>query len=184
MFKDNPTYKQVFFSEVHNLPIYALENNAKYHLSRYIEAGAQDRYSAAGATKEYLDNLTAKMLERLNAEKNDTTLRTDMAVLVNNLRVRLRYPIDEDCALRTGAIFTFIEGEDPDSIHSYWINRKLDLCKGSIDGKIPPDPALYTFFLSMGHQLTPSWENILSPSETMSEYLEKRTDTLRQFLPA
>jgi len=42
------------------------------------------------------------MLELCNDEKNMKTLRTDVATLANNIKYRLSYPVDEDCALRMG----------------------------------------------------------------------------------
>lgn len=178
-YANNPLYKEVFYSKVHDVRFYMPENEANYHISRHIEANRQNIFSAAGVTKEHLDVITQEMLRLCNAEKIDANLRTNMAVLVNNIRVRMKHPIDEDCALRMGAIWTFMEGEDPDSVHRVWIDKKIDMCKGS-----KPDPELYDFFLSMGVALTPSWSELPALSETMSDYLTRRAQMLRDVTPA
>lgn len=175
-FANNSQYKEVFHSKVHDVRFYIPEG--QYHLSRYIEAGAQAMYSAAGTTKDYLDKITKVMLDKCNKEKSTEQLRTDMAILINNIRVRLSYPIDEDAALRTGAIYTFIEGEEPDRVDAYWLRKKMDMCKGE-----KPDMELYSFFLNMGVELTPEWKQSLNPLETIEEYLTIRQRKLHEMTP-
>ena len=183
MYENNPKYKEVFQSKVHQLKFYMPEDIANgYHMSRYVAAGAQNIYSAAGATKDLLEQMMNKMLELCNDEKSIKHLRTDIATLANNIKYRLRYPVDEDCALRMGAIYSFVEGEDPDQTEDYWTKRKLALAKGDATHHIPPDPELYAFFLSMGLPLTPAWSE---PSAilTDSEYLSNRKEMLNALMP-
>lgn len=182
-YADNPKYREVFHSQVHDIKLYMPEDAANgYHMSRYVAAGAQNIYAAGGATKELLGNMMDKMLELCNDEKNLKTLRTDVATLANNIKYRLRYPVDEDCALRMGAIYTFAEGEDPEHTEDYWTAKKVAWAKGDATQHIQPDPELYSFFLSIGITSTPAWKeqsDILSDSN----YFKTRTDNLNALQP-
>ncbi len=183
MYHENPKYKEVFYSRVHNLRFYMPEDAANgYHMSRYVAAGAQNIYAAGGATKELLGQMMDKMLELCNDEKSTKTLRTDIATLANNIKYRLRYPVDEDCGLRMGAIYTFVEGEDADTTEDYWTSHKVALAKGDATQNIPPDPELYAFFLSIGIPYTPSWSEQLAIL-TDSNYFSQRTEMLNGLLP-
>ncbi|MBS1771499.1 MAG: hypothetical protein JST82_01475 [Bacteroidetes bacterium] len=183
MYKDNPKYKEVFYSTIHNIAFYMPEDAANgYHMSRYVAAGAQNIYAAGGATKELLGNMMDKMLELCNDEKSLKTLRTDIATLANNIKYRLRYPVDEDCALRMGAIYTFTEGENPDSTEDYHTNKKILLAKGDAVQGIAPDPALYAFFLSTGIVYTPSWSELLV-TLTNTNYFSQRKEMLNALMP-
>lgn len=146
-YADNPKYKEVYHSIVHNVKLYMPQDAANgYHMSRYVAAGAQNIYAASGATKQLLGNMMDKMLELCNDEKNIKTLRTDIATLANNIKYRLRYPVDEDCALRMGAIYTLVEGEDADNTDDFWTAKKLAWAKGDAAQQIQPDPDMYAFF--------------------------------------
>ncbi|WP_276135030.1 hypothetical protein [Polluticoccus soli] len=183
MLTNNPKYKEVFHSKVHDLRFYMPEDVASgYHLSRYVAAGAQNIYSAGGATKDLLGAMMDKMLELCNDEKNVKSLRTDIATLANNIKYRLKYPVDEDCALRMGAIYSFVEDENPDTTEDYWTRRKLVLAKGDATQNISPDPDLYAFFLSIGMPYTPSWSELL-PGSIGSSYFSQRTETLNALQP-
>lgn len=182
-FANNPKYKEVFHSQVHNLKFYIPEDVANgYHMSRYVAAGAQNIYAAGGATKQLLSAMMDKMLELCNEEKSTKTLRTDVATLANNIKYRLQYPVDEDCALRMGAIYCFAEGEEPDQTEDFWTSRKVQLAKGDATQKIAPDPELYSFFLSLGIASTPAWKE-LSDTLTDTSYFSKRTETLNSLTP-
>ncbi|OSZ79128.1 hypothetical protein CAP35_13005 [Chitinophagaceae bacterium IBVUCB1] len=183
MFADNPAYKEVFYSTVHNIRLYMPQDVANgYHMSRYVAAGAQNIYAAGGATKELLAAMMDKMLELCNDEKSVKTLRTDIAMLANNIKYRLRYPVDEDCALRMGAIYTFAEGENPDTTEDYWTNKKLLLAKGDATQGILADPALYAFFLSIGVPYTPAWSEQLA-TLTDTNYFSQRKELLNALMP-
>lgn len=179
----NPAYREVFHSKVHDVRLYMPEDPANgYHMSRYVAAGAQNIYAAGGATKDLLGSMMDKMLELCNDEKNVKTLRTDVATLANNIKYRLRYPVDEDCALRMGAIYTLAEGEDAEQTEDFWTARKVAWAKGDAAQNIPPDPELYAFFLSIGITSTPAWKeqsDILSDSN----YFRTRTDNLNALQP-
>lgn len=183
MLANNPKYKEIFHSTVHDIKFYMPEDIANgYHMSRYVAAGAQNIYSSSGATKELLELMMNKMLELCNDEKNIKTLRTDIATLANNIKYRLKYPVDEDCALRMGAIYVFVEGENPDMTEDFWTKRKLVLAKGDATQNIPPDPELYAFFLSIGLPYTPAWSE-QSAISTDSGYFNQRVEMLNAMMP-
>jgi hypothetical protein len=147
-----------------------------------VAAGAQNIYASGGATKDVLDAMMNKMLELCNDEKNLKTLRTDIATLANNIKYRLRYPVDEDCALRMGAIYTFVDGEDPNTTEDHWTRRKVTLAKGDAAQNIPPDPGLYAFFLSIGIPSTPAWSALLDGLNS-TDYFSNRQETLNSLQP-
>lgn len=182
-YTNNPKYREVFHSKIHDIRLYMPEDAANgYHMSRYVAAGAQNIYSGGGATKDLLAAMMDKMLELCNDEKSVKTLRTDIATLANNIKYRLRYPVDEDCALRMGAIYTFAEGEDPGTTEDFWTARKVAWAKGDIVQNIPPDPELYAFFLSIGIISTPAWKE-QSGILTDSNYFKTRMDNLNGLQP-
>ena len=182
-YENNSKYTKVFTSKVHNVSLYMPQDVANgYHMSRYVAAGAQNIYAAGGATKELLNVMMDKMLELCNDEKNVKSLRTDVATLANNIKYRLKYPVDEDCALRMGAIYTFADGEDAEQTDDFWTNKKLAWAKGDATQNIPPDPELYSFFLSIGIASTPAWKeqsNIL----TDTSYFKTRMENLNAMTP-
>lgn len=183
MFANNPAYKEVFYSAVHNTRFYMPADMANgYHMSRYVAAGAQNIYAAGGATKDLLGAMMDKMLELCNDEKSIKTLRTDIATLANNIKYRLRYPVDEDCAIRMGAIYTFAEGEQPDTTEEYWTARKLAMAKGDAAQNIAADPALYGFFLSTGIPFTPAWSGQLGILSN-TNYFSQRNEALNSLQP-
>lgn len=182
-YANNPKYREVFHSTIHNVRLYMPQDAANgYHMSRYVAAGAQNIYAAGGATKDLLAAMMDKMLELCNDEKSVKTLRTDIATLANNIKYRLRYPVDEDCALGMGAIYAFAEGEDPDATEDYWTARKVAWAKGDVAQNIPPDPELYAFFLTIGITSTPAWKE-QSGILTDSSYFKTRMDNLNTLHP-
>ncbi|MEZ5017008.1 MAG: hypothetical protein R2800_08135 [Flavipsychrobacter sp.] len=182
-FANDPKYKEVFHSSVHNVKLYIPVDVANgYHMSRYVAAGAQNIYAAGGATKQLLGSMMDKMLELCNEEKSTKTLRTDIATLANNIKYRLQYPVDEDCALRMGAIYCFAEGEEPNQMEDYWTARKVAWAKGDAAQNIAPDAELYSFFLSLGIASTPAWKE-LSDTLIDTNYFKTRTDNLNALMP-
>lgn len=169
MVKSNPSYQVVFTSKVHKIDFYAPVETAEYHMSRYVAAGAQNIYSAAGTTKDYLERVIDKMLDLCNNEKSKDRIRTDIGTLCNNLKARMKYPVDEDCAIRMGAIYSIMEHENPDTVNATDTDRKVELAKA--------DPELYAFFLTIGIQSTPSWKDC-GITSLMTEYFRKRKDDL------
>lgn len=171
-FKDNPQYQLAYEGCKHELYVPISEND--YHLSRYVAANAQNIYSASGATKELLSSFMDEIIKRCNDEKDIKTLRTDIGVLCNNIKYRLKYPVDEDCALRMGAIYCFMEGEDPNEVSDMWTRKKVELARN--------DDALYSFFLTEGIKRTPSWIGLDNPL-TNTDYSTKREQDLSALLP-
>lgn len=180
--KDNPQYKEIFESKIHGIKFYMPVETGSYHMSRYIAAGQQNIYSSLGATREYLDGITKKMLDLCNDENNKDRLRSDMAVLANNLRYRLQYPVDEDCGIRMGAIYAIAQDEAADMHDNFQTQRKVDFAKGNKTHNISPDPELYAFFLSMGLQATESWTRS-EPSTIGSGYFQRRMNDLQGLMP-
>ncbi len=168
-FADNPAYKPVV-TAADGTVYYMPEDVTSYHLSRRVAAGAQDIFSASGATKELLGALVKQMLEMCNSDKPAATFRTDIGTLCNNLLYRMQYPVDEHCAIRMGSIYVFAEGEDPDKLEDFWTQRKTAHALN--------DPVLYSFFLTLGIELTPSWAD-LKDTLTDTAFLQSRRDALQ-----
>jgi hypothetical protein len=178
---DNALYRIAFHSHIHNIDLWMpinLDNG--YHMSRYIAAGEQNIYSAAGITKELLTSYLDKMIEICNVENSLKTAKTDIAILANNLKYRTKFPVDQDCAIRMGAIYTFFDNENPNEINGTLIARKMDMCKGT--ATTPADPKMYDFFLHMGIGLTPTWKEYAGLLTNM-DYFSQREEQLRQLTP-
>lgn len=167
-FKDNPKYKVEFHSEVTNITFYTHAQITDFHVSRHISAQAQNIYSSAGCTREVINELVSNSLELINQNK-----LSDVAVLMNNLKYRLQYPVDEDASLKMGLIYTFIQGENPNTCENHWTEKKLQIIK--------QDPTAYTFFLSKGLLLTPNYQEYLQ--EISHDYFIKRKMTLKTLIP-
>jgi hypothetical protein len=184
-YANNPAFKEAFVSTVHNARFYVpSDTSTGFHVSRVVGAQAQDIYSGAGATKETIDLITKAMLDLLEDE-GKARIRTEGALLMQNLRYRLQYPVDEDCLVRMGAILTFMESpdygfEEHDSLLAHHTELKLRLAKGG--EKKGPDSKLYAFFLSMGAAYTPSY-NGLSDICLDLEYHQQRAETLQSMTP-
>lgn len=180
--KNNPLLREVFHSKVHDVKFYAPAEDGKYHTSRYIAAGHQNIYSASGVTKDFIDNWSEKFLDIVNSENNKDRLRTDAAVMLNNLRYRLKYPVDEDCGLRMGAIYAIAQDEPFEMLENLHTDRKVKLARGSASEKIAPDPELYTFFLTLGIEFTASWQEYKADI-IGTPYFQKRMETLNSLTP-
>lgn len=181
-FENNPDYKLAFESKVHGKKFYVPSNLSSYHISRQMAANAQNIYASSGATKEVLKYLVTKMLDIANDEKDLRRVRTDIGTLCNNILYRLQYPVDEECGLRLGATYVFIEGEDPDTYSLPYTQQKEELAKGNIQKGIKPDPDLYTFFLTMGIASMESYQDLSEDLKDM-EYLMNREKILRTLMP-
>lgn len=168
LYENNPGFHKIY--DKNSTVLYAPVQTASYHMSRYVAAGEQNIYSASGATKDYLDKLTSQMLDIVNTGNRERVI-SDIAVLCNNLRYRMKYPVDADCAIRMGAIYAILPDEPADKCELVYINRKLELAQ--------KDPDLYAFFLSMGTASTPSWNGLLTDLEPMNEYLKNRAAILQ-----
>lgn len=178
----NKQYKLAFTSKVHKVKFYTTIEGGNYHMSRYIAAGHQNIYSASGATEDFMRKWTGQMLDIVNNQNNKDRLRSDCSVMLNNLAYRQKYPVDEDCGLRMGAIYLIAQDEDPDTYDNFQTERKVKLAKGNAAEGISPDPDLYTFFLTLGIVNTPSWQE--HQTDTIgTEYFLKRREMLQSLTP-
>jgi len=180
---DNPAYQVAFTSQVHGIKLYTPRDITKYHTSRYIAAGAQNIFSDAGATKDFLHQMATQVKTWCNdtANKNDT-LRSDVSTMMDNLLYRLKYPVDELCSLRMGALFCFMEDENPDVVANFFTERKIMLATGNYEQRISADPELYAFFLNMGIEATPVYKESFDIS-TATAYFSQRSQVLQSLLP-
>jgi hypothetical protein len=168
MLRDNPLYKLAFENDT--VRLYVPEDLTNYHKSREVAMSAQERYSNGGISKDLLQALAADALERCNKQLDTNTLRTDMAVLWNNILARTKEPVDDDCAVRMGAIACFLEDENPNKVEDAWTRKKLMLAKEY--------PDVYAFFLNMGIAFTPAYNSLLR-GLNVQDYLNKREEMLK-----
>lgn len=164
---DTTKYKLIYTNEHGNFYVAIDPNN--YHLSRYVAANVQDIYASCGTTPDYMDSITNRMLDIINTSNVDR-IKSDLSVLVNNIRYRLKYPVDQDAALRMACCYIIHEDENPDEVNPHWMQKKLEWCKS--DGK------MYEVFFSHGVTFTPSWKERLSDLGEMTVYLNQRNEAL------
>ncbi len=172
--KDNPS-----FALVHKMKsgteFYVHTNDSEIALARFIAAQAQNIYSQSGATKEMLQALVGQMLDIVNDDKsNNKRIRSDISTLCNNILYRTKYPLDEECSLRMGAIYTIMDGEDPNKCEDSWTQKKMKLAR--------EDRGLYDFFIQMGINATPAYRE-LSTASSDSGYFQRREQTLEALTP-
>lgn len=172
MLRDNPNYKEIYNKD--GVVLYQPADGQGYHTSRYVAAGAQDIYSASGSTKEFIERVANHVKQICEDQNNKVQLRTDTGTLMNNLLYRLRYPVDEDCAIRMGAIYCLLEDEDPEQVNPMLTEQKVKLAHKY--------PYLYTFFLTVGIIFTPSWKDI-DPNSLDGQYFQERREALKSLLP-
>ena len=177
-FKNDPKYKLGY--ESNGYAYYYLAKVEDYHLLRKLEAERHIIYANAGATKEVIQVIANEIIKRANLD-NYKTARTDIGVLANNLLYRTQNPVDEHCGVRMGAILTFVEyevdgktiSEDPDSASQEYLKERRAM----------EDPALYSFFLSMGIELIPQYRQLLDTSMP-TDYFNERRKTLAGLTPS
>ena len=179
-FASNPAFTKEHHSDIHNVSFYAPVDLSTYHTSRFIAAQAQDRFSAMGITPDRHAYVLNEILERLNSDKPSKTWKTDIAGLIHLLQSMQKYPVDELCAIRMGAIFSFMDGEDPNKTDDFWTRKKTEMAL--------TDPDLYTFFLSKGLANTPAYSSFLdtltaTEMEQRQEMIMKQTAALSVRLP-
>lgn len=165
-FKDNPQYEKVISSD--GTDFFILKDPSQYHMSRYLAASANEKYARLGLTPEIMEQIEDAILKATEEKKWD-----EIAVWVHNLKARRSEPVDEFAALRMAAIYTFIEGEDPNKCDPFWNEKKFQMMK--------KDPDLFSFFLSIGLQYTTSYRELLN--EISMTYLEQRKRILNQLTP-
>jgi len=168
MLSGNPLYKVAFQND--SITLYMPVDITSYHKSREVAMQAQERYSKAGISKEVLNDIATRALEMVNKTNAIDTLRTDMAVLWNNLLARMNDPVDELCAIRMGAVACFLDNEDPDKVEIAFTDRKIKLAF--------EHPDLYAFFLDTGISFTPTYSNLLR-GLNVEDYLNNRREMLK-----
>lgn len=176
----NPVFRELFHSSVHNARFYApADGESGYHISRVVGAQSIDLYAQSGATREVLEAITKALETLFEDESSKAKIRTDGTLLVQNLRYRLKYPVDEDCMIRLGAVLTFMESdtygtEAHDSLNPRTTEQKVGMAKS--------DPDLYAFFLTLGATNMPAYKDFsdicLDP-----QYLNQRREVLRSLTP-
>jgi len=179
MFANNTDYQLAFATKDNKYRFYVPTNIATgYHHSRYVEAMHNDIYARSGATKEVIRTLAEEMIIICNDELNKAKMRTDIALLANNLLYRTQNPIDQHCAIRQGALLCFMEtdeaSEDPDTVKYEWQQRKEALAFA--------DPDLYTFFLTLGHSNLEAYDKALN-TLIEEDYFNNRAQVLQTMSP-
>lgn len=167
-FHGNALFREVYKDDFATL--YMPVDITAYHKSREVAMQAQERYANSGISKEILTVMCSKAIEMCNKQTSLDTLRTDMAILWNNILARTANPVDELCAIRMGAIACFLEGEDPDSVEMAWTEQKMRLAM--------EHPNIYAFFLNMGIAFTPEYSNLLRGLK-VEDYLSSRAEMLQ-----
>lgn len=162
--------------------LYVPINTTDYHESRHIEANKYNLYAAAGLTNEALHGAMDNIIEICNAP-NFKTGRTDIAAIANAIKYCTRYPVDEKCAIRVGCVLTFIEYtaedgqlvvEDPEKPNYFFQQKKERLAEDF--------PEFFSFFLQLGVVNSPNYVMWLEALND-SEYLSKRREEMKRFLP-
>lgn len=181
----DPRFQPAFQSKVHEgLILYVPIESTDYHISRYISAGAQEIYASCGATKE----LTGKMYEAVKQicdeahQSKNLQGYMEINTLMDNLLYRHQYPVDELCALRMGALLSFLRDENPDEVFEGYTRRKTAFALGDPITGLGSDPELYAFFLTLGVVHTPAYTNLLN-TLIDSDYLARRQTALQSLLP-
>lgn len=181
--------------------IYTPTNIAEgYHLSRKVQADHQVIYSNAGATEEQLNVAMDAILQYCNdSGKLD---RTNIAVIANDIKYRLKYPVDEHCAIRMGCILSFVEWDEVVGQYKQHNENNPTLSEGDLYPEVRTrtvsedpnkydafftnvkfdlamsNPDAYTFFLSWGIANTPKYREHLDILTSM-DYFNKRKEALR-----
>lgn len=178
LFRNNPDFKL----EIEHGPycIYTPVDIANgYSTQRYIEALNQQDYANSGGNKEVWSKLADQLIDWANSTHPVDDIRTNMGLIGQNMRYRLQYPVDQHCAVRMGAILSFIEykdaigmvvTEDPADYKSRFTQLKETLAH--------QHPDLYAFFLSWGIANLPEYRKALDGS-TAQDYFNRRTEAIR-----
>lgn len=171
MLANNPAYQ--LQHEANGLKVYIPTNIMEgYHTSRYIEANNQIIYADAGATAQTLEYAMDEIIKRAN-DRQWESARTDIAGIAQSIKYRLKYPVDNLCAIRMGAILCFAEEngveEDPDTCLSFWLEKKMTYAMKY--------PEWYSFFLTWGVSNLEQYRNRL---DTLSglDYFQKRKEAI------
>jgi hypothetical protein len=180
MYSNNPEYK--LEGEFNGVKVYTLVKETDYHTYRYIEALNWQTYANCGTTKEKLTAIMDKILELCNEDKPSKTYRTDIGALANVVKYSMKYPVEEHCAIRVGAILSFCEYEingtaftEPhNEVSPMYIDKKVQLALN--------DPDAYSFFLGWGIANIPEYRTHFDIS-TATDYLTQRRQAIQMMLP-
>lgn len=182
MLRNNNEFQLIFnipgIGEKEGYNFYIPAQTTEYHTSRLVEASNQQIYANAGANAEVFEAIADDIILRSNTQMNKETFRSDVAILANQIKYRKKYPVDQHCAIRMGAILSFIEedkdeptfSEDPNKVQLLYQQRKETLAFDN--------PELYTFFLTWGSENIPIYKEHFATSIDM-EYFSKRMDAIR-----
>lgn len=179
MLKNNPDFKEVFTHDHYRFYIPA--EHTKYHTSRYVTANNQLIFANAGATADVITAHLDKIIEFCNQTKPMETMRTDIAAICNALLYRTKFPVDEKCGIRMGALLCFMEyehegntiSENPNEVSKFWNDKKFELANTV--------PEIYTFFLTWGIGNIPQYNEVLNTSKA-EDYFEKRREAIQMLL--
>lgn len=149
-----------------------------YHTLRYVDIELQALYASSGGTPEVFGALFDEILTLCNTGGDVGTRFTDIGTIVNMLKYRLAYPVDQHCSVRVGCLLTFIEFEDngitryenPDVVSPYFTDKKVDLALSN--------PDLYAFFLTLGAHNIGGYRGRLDILES-GDYFQKREEAIR-----
>lgn len=185
MLRGNKDYVEAFACGKYRfyVPLNSADPQTGYQTVRMVEATNQQIYANSGGNAEVWQHLFTEILKRVDGTMATETRLSDIAVLCNNGLYRLKYPVDEHCAMRMGVILTFMEyeneqgqtiTEDPARISGGWRAQKEQLAF--------EHPDLYAFFLTVGSESLPQYRNHLD-GLTEQDYFSKRMETIRALLP-
>lgn len=177
----DPKYKLA--ADCGGYKLYIPINVTDYHKSREVEASVQNTWSSAGMTPEYLESLCQEGLKMFEDDPKNENLRANGMAILNQLIYRTKYPVDGLCAVRMGAILTFIEWEEngniisePEIITYPWIKKKIELAHD------PNNWDLYNFFFQLGMSNTEAYFDHLEVLKDPA-YLEMREEIIQSFYP-
>lgn len=154
--------------------VYICADPNSYHMTRYVEAQNQQIFASCGVTKDKLKAVTDEIIRICNDE-SAKAVRTDVGALANMLQYAMKYPLEEQCAIRMGCVLSFIDGEEPNKVNQAKEQEKLSLALRNTDA--------YDFFLHWGLSNIPEYKTILD-TLTNSDYFNQRKDTIRSLLPS
>lgn len=169
---NNPAYKlEGTFDGVN---IYIPADISQYHMSRYVQLQHQLIYANAGCTADRLEQIATEILTRCNQNGKIDTRLTDIGVLANEILYRLKYPVDEHCAIRIGAVLSFMDGENPDKYELFYTQKKEELAHSN--------PEAYAFFLMWGISNIDRYRKQFDTSISL-DFFSQRREALRMLTP-
>lgn len=180
MYSANPNFK--LQGTFNGISVYTCVKETDYHTVRYIEALNWQTFASCGVTKDKLKQLTDKVIELCNDEKQVKTLRTDVASIAQLIQYAIKYPVDEHCGVQLGCMLSFIEytidgttySEDANSIQDMFMAKKMELALNN--------PDAYSFFLGWGIANIPEYRTHFD-TLTSTEYLSSRGQAMQMLLP-